>query len=184
MRADAQRNVERILDAAVDALGDDVDASMTQVARRAGVARATVYVHYPTREALIEAVRERSFAEVAAVIAEAQPGWGEPLEALVRVVAAAWRHLGRYHGLVAITTSTQAPEELHGQHASALAPLLPLIRRGQRSGALRGDVPATWHLGMLLALMHAASAELRAGRIAEADAEAAVVATVRGALRA
>ena len=184
MRADAQRNVERILDAAVDALTDDVDASMTEVARRAGVARATVYVHYPTREALIDAVRARAFGEVADVIAQAAPQRDDPVEALKRVTAAAWRKLGRYHALVAISTSTQTPQELHDEHAAALGPLLPLIRRGQRSGAFRADVPAAWHLGMLLALIHAASAEVRAGRIDETAAEPAVIATVLGALSA
>jgi AcrR family transcriptional regulator len=182
VRADAQRNIERILDAAVDALADDVDASMTEVARRAGVARATVYVHYPTREALIDAVRERAFSEVGAVIAQSAPERGDPAEALRRVVAATWRHLGRYHALVAITTASQEPAELHARHAEALDQLVPLIRRGQRSGDFRADVPATWHLAMVLALMHAASGELRAGRLAEADAEAAVTATVLGAL--
>jgi TetR/AcrR family transcriptional repressor of mexCD-oprJ operon len=184
VRADAQRNVERILDAAVDALTDDIDASMTEVARRAGVARATVYVHFPTREALIDAVRERAFSEVGAVIADAAPDQGEPAEALRRVVAAAWRKLGRYHALVAITTAAQTPEELHERHAAALGPLLPLIRRGQDSGAFRGGAPALWHIGMAMALIHAASAEVRAGRIDEAAAEQAIVATVLGALSA
>ena len=59
-RADAQRNIERILDAAVEALTDDLDASMSEIARRAGVVRATIYVHYPTREALLDAVTERA----------------------------------------------------------------------------------------------------------------------------
>jgi AcrR family transcriptional regulator len=55
-RADARRNIERILDAAVEELAEDPDVSMEAVARRAGVVRATLYVHFPTREALIAAV--------------------------------------------------------------------------------------------------------------------------------
>ena len=182
MRADAQRNVERILGAAVDALAEDLDASMTEVARRAGVARATIYVHYATREALIEAVRERAFGEIGAAIAAAQPEAGDPVDALRRVLAAAWSGLGRYHALVAITTATQTPQELHDRHASALGALVPLIERGQRAGAFRRGVPPVWHLSMMLSLIHAASAEVRAARITEDAAEAALVAAVLGAL--
>jgi AcrR family transcriptional regulator len=181
-RADAERSIARILDAAVDALGDDQEASMAEIARRAGVVRATIYVHFPTREALLDAVTERALAEAAAVIAEAEAERGEPADALARVVSAAWRKLGRYHALVAINTSTQTPEQLHRRHGPVLGALLPLIERGQASGAFRADVAAGWHLAMLMALTHAASAELRAGRVPEDEAEAALVATVLGAV--
>jgi TetR/AcrR family transcriptional repressor of mexCD-oprJ operon len=181
-RADAERSVARILDAAVDALGEDQDASMSEIARRAGVVRATIYVHFPTREALLEAVTERALAEVAAVIVAAEPERGDPVAALERVVAATWRTLGRYHALVAINIGAQTQEELHHRHGSVLGTLMPLIERGQSAGAFRADVPATWHLAMLMALIHAGSAELQAQRVFEADAEAALVATVVGAV--
>ena len=181
-RADAERSIARILDAAVDALGDDQEASMAEVARRAGVVRATIYVHFPTREALLEAVTDRALAEVAAVIAGAEPEHGDPEDALARVLAATWRKLGRYHALVAINTSTQTPEELRRRHDPVLGRLLPLIERGQAEGVFRTDVPAGWHLSMFMALVHAGSAEMRAGRVAEDKAEAALVATVFGAV--
>ena len=181
-RADAQRNIERILDAAVDALTDDLDASMSEIARRAGVVRATIYVHYPTRDALLDAVTERALHETRRVIDAAEPQRGDPIEALRRVIAATWRHLGRYHALVAITTSRATSEQVHASHAPVLNQLLPLIQRGQASGAFRTDVSADWHLSMLIALIHAASAEARAGRITDHDAETAVVETVLGAV--
>jgi AcrR family transcriptional regulator len=181
-RADAERSVARILDAAVEVLGEDQEASMAEIARRAGVVRATVYVHFPTREALLEAVTDRALDEAVAVITAAEPDKGDPADALRRVVGVTWRTLGRYHALVAINTSTQTPEELHRRHGSVLGALLPLIERGQASGAFRADVGASWHLAMLLALVHAGSAEVRAGRMPEDEAEAALVATVLGAV--
>ena len=180
-RADAERSIARILDAAVDALASDPEVSMAEMARRAGVVRATVYVHFPTREALIDAVTDRAMSEVTEVIEAAEPQRGDAADALRRVLTSAWRKLGRYHALIAITT--QLPQaELHSKHESVLARLEPLIARGQREGSFRSDVPAAWHLSMLIALIHAASAELRAGRIPDEHVETALVNTALGAV--
>ena len=98
-------------------------------------------------------------------------------------MAAAWRNLGRFHALVEV--NTRLPQaNLHAMHRPVLAVLQPLVERGQRDGSFRPDVPAAWHLSMLLALVHAASGELSAGRIPAAEVEAALLASVLGAIRA
>jgi TetR/AcrR family transcriptional repressor of mexCD-oprJ operon len=154
---------------------------MAEIARRAGVVRATLYVHFPTREALIAAITHKGIAEVSSVVAAAEPEHGEPVEALRRVISAAWQTMGRYHSLVAI--NTRGPHhELHDKHAPVLARLHPLIERGQAAGVFRSDVPAAWHMSMILALIHAASGELRAGTLPEQDIESALVASVLGAV--
>ena len=110
----------------------------------------------------------------------AEPESGDPADALCRVVTEAWRKLGRYHALVAINTqlpARRAPPAPRRRPRGAQA----LIERGQRTGVPR-DVPAAWHLSMMMALIHAASAELRAARLPAEEIEAALVATVLGAL--
>jgi AcrR family transcriptional regulator len=180
-RADAERSVARILDAAVDALASDPEASMAEIARRADVVRATIYVHFPSRDALIDAVTQRAITEATATIEAAEPERGDAADALRRVVASAWRTLERYHALVAL--NTRLPHaELHARHRPVLAILEPLVERGRRDGSFRSDVTAAWHLSMIMALIHAASAELQAGSVPEQDAEAALVATVLGAV--
>jgi AcrR family transcriptional regulator len=180
-RRDAQRSFDSILDAALEALASDPDASMAEIARRAGVVRATIYVHFPTRQALIAAVTERAVAEVTEAIEAAEPTRGEARDALERVVAAAWGNLGRFHALVEV--NTRLPHaDLHALHQPVLAILVPLIERGQRDGIFRSDVPVAWHLSMLLALIHAASSELSAGRMSRTAVEAALVRTVLGAI--
>jgi AcrR family transcriptional regulator len=181
-RADADRSAAAILDAALDALAADSEASMVEIASQAGVVRATIYMHFPTRDALIDAVTTKAIADATTVIEQAEPERGDPVEALRRVISAAWQTLSRYHALV--TINTRRPyHEIREHHGPALAALQPLIERGQHAGAFPADVPASWHLAMLLALIHAASAELRNGSITENNVESALLAAVIGAVR-
>jgi len=180
-RADARRNVERILDAAVAELAFDPDASMGAIAGRAGVVRATLYVHFPTRDALIAAVTERAIAESTEAIRAAAPDEGEPAEALARVLAAAWRMLGRYHALVAIN-ARRDHASVRTLHKPVLELVSPILERGRESGAFDADVPLDWLLTVVLELVHAASREVTAGRLPEDAAERALLASVAGAL--
>ncbi|KRF00864.1 hypothetical protein ASG88_10620 [Nocardioides sp. Soil777] len=171
----------RILDAALEALAIDSEASMAEIARRAGVVRATVYVHFPTRESLIEAVTEHTVLEVTRAVTAAGPDRGDPADALRRVLAAAWRELGRSHALVQIN-ARQSPPDLHRLHRPVFEILEPLIERGQRSGAFRSDVPAAWHLSVVMAIVHTASNELTTGLLPPHTLESALMTTVLGAV--
>lgn len=62
-RADARQNVEKILDAAIASLSRNADASVSEIAQAAGVGRVTLYGHFPTRDALIEAALVRVISE-------------------------------------------------------------------------------------------------------------------------
>ncbi len=84
LRADAARNVDRILDAAARLLGEDPSAGMGRIAAAADVGRATLYRHFPTREALFEALRARGYDEVRRAIAASRLDEGTASEALER----------------------------------------------------------------------------------------------------
>ena len=140
-RLDADRSVAAILAAALEALAGDPDASMAEIARRAGVVRATIYVHFPTRETLLDAVMEKAVAEVAEAAAEAEPQLGEPAEALVRVLRATWQKLDLFQSLLTINTNRLSAEELHRRHLPVLEHYAPLIERGQKAGVFRSDLP-------------------------------------------
>jgi AcrR family transcriptional regulator len=180
-RADAERSFTSILDAALEALASDPDVSMAEIARRAGVSRATIYVHFPDRESLVAAVTEQVISDVAAALAAAEPERGDATEALRRVLRATWRGLDGLHALVAINAKLPQ-KELHRMHLPVLKHLQPLIERGQRDGAFRREVPVAWHLAMLLAIAHAASGEMRAGRLPADDVEDAMLATAIGSV--
>lgn len=59
-RSDALANVTRIVETAAELLADDPDTAVGEIAHRAGVGRSTLYRHFETREALLEAVRRRA----------------------------------------------------------------------------------------------------------------------------
>ena len=65
LRRDAERNRDRIVEAAHKAFADDgIDVSVEEIARRAGVGIATLYRRFPTKDDLIDAVLEDAFAEI------------------------------------------------------------------------------------------------------------------------
>lgn len=177
-RSDADRSVQAILAAAVEALASDPDASMAEIARQAGVVRATIYVHFPTRESLLDAVMEHAVADVAHAMTDAESQRGDPKEALERVLRATWKELGRFHSLLAINTGRLSVEELHRRHLPMTTLLVPLIERGQKQGVFRSDLPVSWHVAVIRAIVHTASAEVRSGRISEADVAPVMLTTV------
>jgi AcrR family transcriptional regulator len=78
-RADGQRNRERLIEAAKAAFGDvGADVSLEEIARRAGVGIGTFYRHFPTRDAIVEAVYRREVQQLAGaaqrLLAAMKPG--------------------------------------------------------------------------------------------------------------
>jgi AcrR family transcriptional regulator len=157
---------------------------MSEIARRAGVVRATIYVHFPTRTALLDAVMEHAVAQVAAATRGAEPQRGAPVEALKRVLRATWRELARFHALLALNTARLPGEELHRRHLPVLDQLEPLIERGRTQGVFRSDLPVSWQLAVIRAIVHTASREIQGGRLPDAEAEAAMLSTAIAAISA
>jgi AcrR family transcriptional regulator len=178
-RATAERNVEKILDAAAALLARGAAASTTAVATEAGVSRPTVYAHFPTREALIEAVAERAVRRASAALQDARLDEGSATDALDRLVAVAWDHLDR-GGAIARAAGDQLPAEAMARaHTALRGPIGALLARGQAEGVFRSDLPSPWLISSYFALMHACGEEVRAGTLDSAEAVAVLQPTLR-----
>ena len=171
-RADARRSIAAVLDAAVALLGHRPDASMDEIATAAGVSRQTIYAHYPSRDALLQAVTRHITAEVARELADLDLDRGSALDALARWVDASWALLQRYP--VLLTTAIVAPgvEDEQQRHEPVMGDLLRLIERGRRRRELDQTMPNTWYLAAIIGLGHAAGQEVSAGRMTPAEAGA------------
>jgi AcrR family transcriptional regulator len=171
-RADAKRSVSAILDAATRLFGREPAASLEEVAAEAGVARQTIYAHYPTRGALLDAVLDRITADVVASLDAAEPDSGTALAALERWLDTSWGLLERYPVLLQPGLATPGGED-YQRHAPILDSLLRIIRRGQQSREFEHTRPSSWLAAATIALGHAAGQEVTAARMSIDDAGAA-----------
>jgi AcrR family transcriptional regulator len=181
-RVDAERSVEAIVNGALEALARDPDASMAEIARRAGVVRATIYMHFPTREALLDAVQDHATGLVADAIRGAEPDRGEPIEALERVLRATWQQLSQFHAVLGLNISRLSAKELRRRHLPMTTQFVPLLERGQAAGVFRSDVSAEWLIAVVRAIVHVASTELEAGRLTPGDVERTMLTTAVAAI--
>ncbi|MEU7403760.1 helix-turn-helix domain-containing protein [Streptomyces sp. NPDC044948] len=143
MRADARRNRERLLQAAATAFAEHGEgASLDDIAKRAGVGTGTLYRHFPTRQALLEAAYLDRIEAIAAradlIAAERSPGdalreWlGELAAGMIQV-----RGMKTLLG-TAVTAGGTAVDTACGDCLRAAAGRL--VRAAQAEGTLRRDV--------------------------------------------
>lgn len=138
LRADARRNRERILEAARAVFAESgLDALIEDLARRAGVGVGTVYRHFPTKEALVDALVEDYFAQLDADARQALDV-EDPWDAFAGYIWRAAELLSHNRALVQVTADGQMREgaERQGLHEG----IGRLIERAQRAGVLRPDV--------------------------------------------
>lgn len=181
-RADAERTISAILDAALRCFADSPDATVTQIAKAAGVGRVTVYGHFDSLEAIADALLTRSLAQADAAFEELDLDAGTAAEAVDRLLRAPWI-LGHYRGLFEAATRHLGPEKVRRLHDRVFARVEAVIVRGQESGEFRTDLPLPWVVASVYALAHAAVAEADAGRMAPEEGAELLSVTVLGLLR-
>jgi len=140
LRSDARRNRERLVASARELFASQgVDVSVEEITRHAGVGMGTLYRHFPTKEELIDAVLEDSFAELvelaerAAAEEDAWAGFASFLEQALE------RHAAN-RGLKDVVASSGHGRQRAQAIRARIQPLLSrLVERAQEQGTLRSD---------------------------------------------
>lgn len=169
-RSDFTRNERRIIDAAARLLSEAPAAGMSEIASAAGLGRATLYRHFPTRETLIAGMRAEAYAAVAAVIAaRGADRAGVDLPRLVQELLAVGE---RYRIVFA------APSDAQARAAAGVRfeePLTELVGRAQQEGLLDPALSPEWVLIALAGLLGAALRARAEGRLSGGEARALVL---------
>jgi AcrR family transcriptional regulator len=183
-QATAQRNVEAILDACETLAARGAALTIAALAAESGVSRVTVYAHFDSIAAVLQAASRRSVERVMEAVGgiDLEPGSG--LDALGRVVGVTWPLVGEMHGLSRATGELLAPETRRAAHGDVFELVDGLIARGRTDGSIRVDVPPAWQSSVVYALIHTAVDDTNHGRLDSADAGSALATTVRAALSA
>lgn len=155
-RSDSARNRERLLKAAATVFGTGgPDASLEVVAKRAGVGIGTLYRHFPTREALFEAVYRREvdqlaeLAEQLAINAPTAESLRQWLRANVQLVAT------KRGMLAALALAAHGPSELYAYSFERLTKAIRLLLdRAMATGEIRADITAEDLLRALVGLCY------------------------------
>jgi AcrR family transcriptional regulator len=158
-RADAERNRDRILEVAKDAFTRfGAEASLDDIVKQAGVGAGTLYRHFPSREALIEAVyrteveklaaAERNFAEKMAPV-EALRAW---MMLFVDYIAAK-----KIIAPVLNTLLGGASKVFESSHAQIWEAIRSLVKRAINSGDIRKDLDPLDLLRALIGVSNVAS---------------------------
>ena len=131
----------RILDVALEVLGQNPDASMGDIASAAGVVRRTVYGHFPTRADLVRTLAQRAVNEVAAVLTEVNASDRAAEAVWVDFIARLWPLARRYRVLLALRRGEYG-EEIHALLGPVDEILADLVQRGQDREEFGRHLPA------------------------------------------
>jgi AcrR family transcriptional regulator len=159
MRADARRNYGKLIEQAKTAFAEfGVDASLDEIARRAGVASGTLYRHFPTRLELIEAVLAEQIAELVA-LGRGLLAVEDEFDALSIWLRAALMHGLTYRGLSAAVMNSALDRDnalVSTWHAQMFEVGAALVTRARQAGAVAPDVDAADVVKMIGAIAWAA----------------------------
>jgi AcrR family transcriptional regulator len=153
-RIDVERHQRALLAAAADVLARDPDSSMADVAQAANLTRATLYRHFSNRQSLLDAIQAEALTRASEALFGCRLDDGNALEVLRRVIGALGKHGMRFR--IILMKASDASARFLTQRDQVLAPVVEVVKRGQREGDIRADLSAEWIVTAMASLLIAA----------------------------
>lgn len=176
-RADALRSIDAIVQAASECLGRNPEASLSEIARAAGVGRVTLYAHFASRADVVDAAMSRAIDRGNEAL-DAVDLTGDPLAALARYIEASWHLVDQARALLVAAQRELPAGRIRELHSGPAARVETLVARGRSEGVFRTDLSIAWLVNVLHSVMHSAADEIRAGRLTSDRAAAHITATM------
>ncbi|RFU40921.1 TetR/AcrR family transcriptional regulator [Actinomadura logoneensis] len=180
-RADAERNIARIVAAARAELSSDPNATVDDIARAAGVGRMTLYGHFRTRPELVEAALTEALEAGAAVLSAVDLA-GDARAAMERLLTSSWALVAESSALLVAAEAVLPAERIRRLHDAPAARMADLVRRGQEQGVFRTDMSAAWLVDVAHFILHGAAGQVRTGRLDADDAAGLVTRSIQSVL--
>ncbi|WP_329276844.1 TetR/AcrR family transcriptional regulator [Streptomyces sp. NBC_00691] len=172
----------QVLHAAAALLSRKATATMDEVARAAGIGRATLHRHFAGRDALVRALEEHGLQEIEAALERAAPEDGPEDEAVRRIVAEV-EHLAP---LLSFLVTENQLFEGDGQNegwARIDDRVSALFRRGQENGVFRIDLTPAWLTEAFYGLVGSGAWAVQDGRVAAKDFQYMIAELLLGGAR-
>ncbi|QHC22109.1 TetR/AcrR family transcriptional regulator [Streptomyces sp. GS7] len=173
---------EQVLKEAAALLTRRATTSMDEIARAAGISRATLHRHFAGRDALIRALEEHGIEQLAQAMDAARLAEGDAADALRRLIRASEPVAGV---LAFLFTENQLFEggEINAGWARLDARITELFRRGQEEGDFRIDLSSAWLTEAFYGLIGAGAWAVHEGRVARNDLNHSIAELLLGGIR-
>ncbi|MEC4017065.1 TetR/AcrR family transcriptional regulator [Streptomyces sp. H27-D2] len=170
---------EHVLREAAALLTRKATASMDEIAKAAGISRATLHRHFAGRETLVRALEDLCIEQLEHALDTARIEEGDAIDAVRRLIVAAEPVAG-FLGFLYTENQLFEGDEINAGWARVDARVVALFRRGQEQGQFRIELTPGWLTEALYGLIAAAAWAVHDGRVAGNDASFMVVELLLG----
>lgn len=167
-----KKSIRALLDASFTVLLVNPNASLSEIASQAGVGRATLYRHYPTREHLISAIAVESLHLIQAEMTPIEESKMTGLAAVNELVKRLLPLADRFHFLQMVWTLVEMDKQVWQLYGEQMAIIRGWVAQGQAEGEINSNLSVVWIVSVIDSMMYSASWLIANGDMAAEQVQA------------